>query len=934
MAIDPNDLLRVLQAAALQDLTREAERKAAETQLKEWEPFAGFYSLLQDAFLDDSLETDVRWISIIYFKNGIDKHWRRSAPNPISKEEKLEIRAKISRTFGILNPQLATQNALAIARISKFDFPVDWPTIFPDLLGLANEAREQEDLVRLKQILVVLNQVVKMLSISRFGKARMALQHDTPAVVQMVGQWYFYFTQQWMNADASAIQNDHTQQLALCADIGYLSLKICRRLVVEGYEFANRHQEASEFFQATTLHLNAFIEKYVVSPSETLEQHIKTLGKFYYDLTERQPTAFIMFAGCHDLIRSYLTILQNQAAAFHQTNFDQFEFWEKVLVRGLLLLRKCIKMIYGEGTVTIKYRTPEDRQETKTAIQKLKDELCTDMFVVGVHDILLWSYLRLRPTDLEKWATDPEEFVHDEILNSWEYQLRPCAEKVYVDLLVNWKDLLRPRIIEAFNNVSMLTDMSDDALLTKDTIYCGFSIGCNALFEDISFDEVLTNIFAVQVLTVGADAPPMYRIIIRRIALIISNWITVSCAADKRPLVYEILARELDPSLPLNDTVVQLTATSALKCAVDEWDFKLDLFVPYLELFLVRLIDMIPKVEMIETKLALLQVISVIMEVSESRILPFAEKIMQLLPRLWEQAGGEHILKGAILQSLTNLIRATEKESYKFHSLYVPLIGEIVDPKSDMHVYLLEDALELWQATIGNAQTATPELLNLVPILIEALDQSTETLRVELTILEAYVILAPQFMAEKYSKLLFSIIASFIGNLKIEACHIVTHIIEVFIQTLPIDAYMISLVDTGLLSRMTDAVFDSYESSINVTRYLTIFARLTLCDVKAVVWFCEVYGASRVPPQATCLSALLDTWVEKIENMGHPRMRKLTAMALDMILNNVQNEIVFAHRPKLTKARDDIMAELEGDEVDLNIDTSLQNLMSGYGYSV
>ncbi|KAK9365030.1 armadillo-type protein [Lipomyces kononenkoae] len=936
MAIAPVDLLQVLQAAVSQDPASVSTRKAAEAQLKNWETHSGFYSLLQDAFLDSSLPTEIRWIGIIYFKNGIDKYWRKSAPNAIAKDEKIQIRSKITQTFWITNEQLASQNALAIARISKFDFPVEWPSLFSDMIGLANDAHYGNDLVRLKQILVVLNQIVKTLSGARFGKTRAALQQAAPDMVRVVGQWYVQFTQEWMtssfNDDSQNSTSAISEQLELRANIGYLSLKICRRLVSEGYEFANRHIEARELFQVSTLHLNAFVEKYLSSPSETLEKYIRTCGKFYQDLSERQPTAFILLPGSFDLVRSYLTMLQSQAAAFHQPNFESQEFWEKVLVRGLTLLRKCIKMIFGDGTVTIKYRTPEDREETKSAVRSLKEELCTDSFVVSVHDILLWSYLRLRPTDLEKWSNEPEEFVYDEVQNSWEYQLRPCSEKVYVDLLLNFKDLLKPRVLEAFEAASAHNDASDDAILAKDAAYCAFSIGCNALFEDVDFDKVLLSVFAPQVANASSSMPSMHRIILRRISLIISNWISVKCGADVRQDVYEVLARQLDPTLPLNDKVVQLTAALALKSAVDEWDFKLDSFLPYLELFLTRLIELITKVDVIETKLSLLQVISVIVEVVESRIIAFADKIVALLPSLWEQAGDEHILKGAILQTLTNLIHATGKESYKFHQLYVPLIAGIVDPKSELHVYLNEDALLLWQTTIANAQDTTPALLSLLPILIESLDQSTDTLRMELVILEGYVLLAPAIVAEQYVKVIFGIMASFIGNLKIEACHTVTHIIELFIQSLPLNAYINDLVDSGLLGRLTDSIFDAHESAINVTRYLTIYARLALADPTVVARFCDVYGTERRLQSngGESLGALLDVWLEKVDNMGHPRMRKLTAMGLGAIMDGPtgQQESVLRRREAITKVKSEIFAELDGEEIDLNVETSVKNLMS------
>ncbi|KAK7203529.1 armadillo-type protein [Myxozyma melibiosi] len=935
MSINPVELFHALQAAALQDPASEPTRKAAEKQLKTWETHAGFYSLLQDAFLDESLPTEIRWISIIYFKNGIDKYWRKSAPHALSKEEKQQIRSKIPQTYGVYVPQLGAQNALAVARIARLDFPVEWPSLFSDNLGLAKEAYEKGDLTRLKSILVVVNQVVKTLSSTRFGKTRGALQQAAPGVVRFIGHWCFEFMRQWLNNEPSTYS---PEELAIRAEIGYLSLKICRRLVTEGYDFANRSAEASEFYQATTIHLSIFLEKYAAHPTEVLEKHIKTLGKFYQDLAERQPTAFIMLPGTFNLIKLYLSVFQSQAASFHLPEFENIEFWEKVLVRGLLLFRKCIKMIFGDGMSTIKYRTPEDRAETKEAVGKLKQELCTDSFIVQVHDIVLWSYLRLRPVDLEKWSYEPEEFVYDEIQNSWEYQLRPCSEKVYIDLLANFKDLLKPRILEAFNNVSNSADMSDDALLTKDAVYCAFSITSSALFEDVDFDKIFEQILAPQVMHASADSPPMLRIIFRRIAIIISDWVSVKCGQQTRKIIYDVLARLLDPSLPLNDLVVQLSAASALKSAVDEWDFKLEDFLPYLELFLTRIMEMMNKMEMIETKLALLQVISVIVEVSEMHILAYADSIIAVLPSLWDQAGDEHILKGAILHTLTVLINGVGRELHRFQPLFMPLIGSIVDPNSSLHVYLLEDALELWQSAIKNATAASPELLSLVPALITSLDNATDNLRIELSILEGYVKLEPAFVQQEYGKTLFTILASFIGSLKVEACQTVTRILEIFMQRLPITSYINEFVETGLLARMTNSIFDAHESAINVAGYLTIYARLAIADPNVVVQFCDMYGPQRQSPPSggSCLGPLLDTWVEKSENMGHPRMRRMTAMGLDALLNSPvsgQRDEVVGRRATLADVRDQILAEQEGgDEVELDVEKWVQRGPgTGYG---
>lgn len=53
--------------------------KQAEQKLAEWEIQRGFFTTLVNAFLDHSLDGNVRWMAAVYFKNGINKFWRRNS---------------------------------------------------------------------------------------------------------------------------------------------------------------------------------------------------------------------------------------------------------------------------------------------------------------------------------------------------------------------------------------------------------------------------------------------------------------------------------------------------------------------------------------------------------------------------------------------------------------------------------------------------------------------------------------------------------------------------------------------------------------------------------------------------------------------------------------------------------------------------------------
>ena len=45
--------------------------------------------LFLQIFSEHSLEVNVRWLGVLYFKNGVDRYWRKTAPKAINEEEKV-----------------------------------------------------------------------------------------------------------------------------------------------------------------------------------------------------------------------------------------------------------------------------------------------------------------------------------------------------------------------------------------------------------------------------------------------------------------------------------------------------------------------------------------------------------------------------------------------------------------------------------------------------------------------------------------------------------------------------------------------------------------------------------------------------------------------------------------------------------------------------
>ena len=57
-----------------------AKVKEGEVALKSWENQPGFHNSLISIVCSDDQPITVTYIAAIYFKNGIDKYWRKSSP--------------------------------------------------------------------------------------------------------------------------------------------------------------------------------------------------------------------------------------------------------------------------------------------------------------------------------------------------------------------------------------------------------------------------------------------------------------------------------------------------------------------------------------------------------------------------------------------------------------------------------------------------------------------------------------------------------------------------------------------------------------------------------------------------------------------------------------------------------------------------------------
>ncbi|KAF2644399.1 ARM repeat-containing protein [Massarina eburnea CBS 473.64] len=937
-------LFHVLRSASSSNPT---QIQTGTKQLQEWERQKSYYPLLQLVFLDRSLPYEVRYLAIIQLKNGIDKYWRKTATNAVSKEDKSQIRLRLLESaVNEADQRLALQNALVIAKVVRFEYPNDWPDLFQQILQVLRASADPNAYrLQLPRTLLVVLYIVKELSTGRLLRTRQNLQAVAPELLNVLGTIYVNKTQAWQ----SFFRDGGDDEAAALESIenSLLAIKILRRLIMTGYEFPGREKDVQGFWTLSRSHFGDLLP-YVMDEASPLapqarklvETHLMQLAKFHLAMASSHPADFVLLPDSIDLVRAYWSLIARLSETWGSKSLDGAKIGtdgdqdddapilERLGLKGLLLVRACVKMVFYP-TQSFRYKHQQEKDERARAMQMVKSELLTDDLVREMISALVTRFFVFRPSDLRMWEEEPDEWEKmEEGAEDWEFAVRPCAEKLFLDLAKNFKDLIIQPLLQVFYSVA--TPENEDVLF-KDSVYTAIGLAADILHEKLDFDSFVVNTLVPE----AQKQTPGFNIIRRRIAIVISQWITIKMAADKKPIVYQIYQHLLDKNDPLNDQVVRVTAGRKFKDVADEWEFNVDRFLPYAPVILDRMMTLVQEVEFPETKMGLLNTISSLVERLEHNITPYANSIVALLPPLWEQSGDEHLMKQAILTILARLTNAMKADSRNFHSSFLPIIQSAIEPGSETQVYLLEDALDLWSSIVAQTPSAPeptpPELLNLIQYLLPLFSMDNDTLRKAIEITEAYLLLAPAaVLADNFRPGLLRALAELLGNLKAEANGIVSHLMQCIIRGTEglggenaLKVLVTDLISTGFLAKVLQGLHGAWThhqshgpyrelpshavDGLVETDYFTVLARIGLASPPILL---EALSSLSHEGLDKTLDWVLEEWFGHIENIGDGPNKKLMVLVLTRLLEVEGGAVMLGRLQSLIVAWTDVLGEL------------------------
>ncbi|KAK8931836.1 Importin beta-like protein [Metarhizium anisopliae] len=906
-------LCHALQAATSNDF---AQRQTAGQQLTSWEQTPGYYSSLQAVFLDKSIPTNVRFLAVIQLKNGIDKYWRLYAHvrNGIKPDEKTLIRSRLFQgTIDEEERNLALHNALAVAKVVRIDYPANWPDALSHTIGLLRSGKDgnQKHLYGTLQILL---RVVKELGTARLRKSQTALQSVTPEIVYVLNDIYTEKTTLWLSFLSSNQGSGEDANAAMHNSL--LSLKIIRRLIILGYERPHTDKSVEQFWTVSQNQFGQFLnfvgQEPTIPPTyqDLVGKHLLQFTKLHIDMAEQHAASFSILPNSLHLVHAYWDLVSKFAEVFdssggiRQGSGDagsskakvEGPLQERLALKGLLLLRACVRIAF-QPAQTFKYRTPETKAEQEQSRNFIKTELLKDDLVIQMVNSIITHLFVFRRSDLEAWEEDPEEWEQQEQSegNAFEWEVRPCAEKLFLDLLTNFKQLIIPPLLSYFQSAQS----SQADIATKEAVYTAMGLAAAHVVNVFDFDSVLSS-------TIVNDAQQqggLHKVLRRRIAILISQWAPVKLADTSRPLVYQIFQHFLNPNDETNDLVVQITAARQLRWIADELDFSVEAFLPYTSDVLSQLIQLIQNVAVDETKLAILESVRILVTRMEEQVSQFGDQLMSALPGVWENSGTEeYMIKQAVIAIFAALVMSMGDESQRYQNFMIPLLSEAARPGSDIHIHLIDESLELWNAILMQSKAPlAPEVISLAEMALPLLEYQPDTALQALTAVESYILIAPSAMLE--DKLRRPTLAALSGTLNSksrEQVRLGTVCIEYLIRAATqlggsngISVIVQDMLETGFMNQIMTNLHDAWEAhqttgpnrkisklnTITEGDYLAILARIALAEPNMFVQMLTAFG-----PLEQVWSWLSAEWFSHLSSMDHQERQKLYLLGLTRLI--------------------------------------------------
>lgn len=340
--------------------------------------------------------------------------------------------------------------------------------------NLRSVLQSNSNSLELTRTLLILLEVIKELSTARIQRTRVSLQAAASEVLQVLGSLYHDKARTWLTFLA---RGDDGEAAVRSIEQSLLALRVLRRILVAGWDFPNR---SSQFQDIWTLLNDHFRETLALISNTALrfhgnvrqlaEKHLRQIAKLHVNIARDHPAGFSLMQSSIPLLSAYWSLVDQFGETFGSRTTDddltmdgrdgesddsRMPLIEFLSLKGLQLVRACLRIMFNPAR-TFKYQNDEDKAEKTQSRDLLKSGFLTEAFAQTAMQTLVTRFFVLRPDDIRDWNEQPEEWEQKETGDAdfADFSVRPCAEKLFLDLILNYKMQLIHPLMSVFGHVA------------------------------------------------------------------------------------------------------------------------------------------------------------------------------------------------------------------------------------------------------------------------------------------------------------------------------------------------------------------------------------------------------------------------------------------------------------------------------------------------
>lgn len=916
-AANPEEVFQAVEASTSQDV---ATMTAGSARLKELLDQLGTNAILLEIAAQTSLPLAVRQLAVLQFKNHIPIRWR--SRKLLTDEHRARVRTLLLSFLDETDETIASCVEDVLGKLARSDYPSQWPDLFDNLMQVIytefpQRASQTEEnpvaALRLRRALRLMYKVVKQFYNYKLPNGVKVMNMIIVQLHAHLSQCYTQMLEGFSKSSINEIalvtpriQNDIIISNVLFRILNTMYVWLFQRMGKPGEDPALT-QWGHAFFQHSILELQQFVglrTNFVASvlgsgrlndepcrrTMDLLSKRIRAYGKFYYRLAILGPARFVELPNCTDMIMFYWSEIEKATNAPPQSIADSnyAPYPVRFLVQGMALFK-----------ISASQWKPRNRDGTPNTKNHLSQQ-----FVENAVRFLVTRFMPLNPHDLESWSNDPEEWLNteDKENDQWEFEIRPCSERVLVTLCNQYPEVVTPLLKAAFDDIAYkeMTDLQ--GVVQKEAIYCAIGRCCHRLQEAIPFAD-----WAQQILSVEArSANPSYPILKRRIAWLIGQWVSTATTSPNNPTLWELLVHLMSDRSPGTDAVVRLTTVEALRQCVDTLEFDVTVFQPFLPRCIEELVRMLGEAETQEGKNRVTKALNTVIGQCGTHIVPFMNIIAQPVPQLWtdSEQSDDTSFKASLLGTVTSLVSAVKQESTPLAPLIVPLVKDSLTTSLSTH--LDEDGFELLLAGLRNTTSIWPVgggpcLADLFPIMIAYLADNLDILGNTVQVMESYYLLDAPGLLQRHGMPLFEAYTKALSSnavVGVNNCQMVGSL-ALLVRLAPAPLWGEAMHTSGLFATLLKTLTEGEAETLLLTEHVFLFSRIVLADRQVFAQLMTATAEKIGMPEDKLYELLLDQWWGKFDNMGEPWNRKLTAMGVaslvatgkDLVLKRLSGEI-------------------------------------------